>query len=284
MSKSNNLVIGSAFGYSVDKIKPFVLSLRKFYDGDILFIVNNLNEELTNFFNQYSIYSYIPQEPLNPHTGNVFRFKWYLECLTENFLNVEHILVTDVRDVVFQDNPFARPPTKSIEFFAEPELFDNCPHNRPWYKSLYDEEGVSKIKNEYVLCAGTTLGKRKEIIFYFQELLKEIDRLSKLGRAFGQCDQAVHNYLVYNGTFSDYQINHNGKGLVSTMHHSKLLTFDRNGRLLNDDGSPIPIVHQYDRCAFMSLNLLRNALDAKGKKGVIECAQYVANHFHEVDL
>jgi len=94
----------------------------------------------------------------------------------------------------------------------------------------------------------------------------------------------VHNHIIYNEFFDDYRINQNGQGLVSTMHHSKTLTFDRDGMLLNDDGTPTPVVHQYDRCGPMSLIFLKNALGNTGRSGIRTCADYAINNFFEHDL
>lgn len=279
----NNLVLGAAFGYGIDKIKPFVLSLRRYYDGLVVFVVNGVDEQLNDFFNTHNIYTYEPEMPLDRGYGNVDRFRHYIDCL-ENFEDVDNILLTDIRDVIFQGNPFATYPNHAIEFFAEPELLGKCNHNGSWYTGLYGADELAKVSEEYVLCAGTTMGTRIEIIRYIELLIEEISNLEQAGKAHGTCDQAAHNRLVYTGKFTDYRINQNGKGLVSTMHHSKTLTFNREGLLLNDDGTPTPIVHQYDRCGPMSTVFLKNALGLKGKQGILEPAQYAVNNFYEHDL
>lgn len=281
----NNLVLGTAFGYSVDKIKPFVLSLRRYYTGTIVFLVNELTPETDKFFQEQEIYTYIPDRPITKEYGNVARFRHYLDCIEENFADIDNIFLTDIRDVVFQSDPFANYPVKSIEFFAEPELFKNClEHNAPWYAGIYGVDKLKEIEMEYVLCAGTTMGNRKTIVQYIQELVKEITRLEQIGRAHGTCDQAVHNHLVYTGVFDDYRINQNGSGLVSTMHHSQILKFNRQGQMLNDDGTPTPVIHQYDRCGAMSLLFLKNALGLKGIPGIRIPAEYAVNNFYEWDL
>jgi hypothetical protein len=280
----NNLIMGSAFGYSIEKIKPFVLSLRQYYQGNVVFIVDSVSEEQQDFYNEYYIYTYIPDEQLTSATGNVRRFNHYQNCLEENFLDIENIFLTDVRDIVFQSDPFTNYPTYDIEFFAEPELLGNCNHNGTWYQRLYDNDGLEKVKDQYILCAGTTIGKRDTIVEYIKKLVTEVDRLSELGRAYGNCDQAIHNYLAYNGYFDNYRINQNGQGLVSTMHHSKILTFNRQGQMLNDDGTPTPVIHQYDRCGPMNIIFLKNALGKTGRDGIKTSADYAIENFFEHDL
>jgi hypothetical protein len=278
----NNLVLGAAFGYDVEKVKPFVISLRRHYDGLIVFVVDNLSSDLEKFYEEHNIITYIPADPINRTYVNVDRFRFYLDCL-ENFEDVDNIMLTDIRDVVFQSNPFAEYPKHSIEFFAEPELLGHCTHNGPWYAGLYGSDALDKIKDKYVLCAGTTIGNRETIVKYISELINEIVNLEASGKAHGTCDQSVHTHLVYTGVFGDYRINQNGEGLVSTMHHSKTLTFDRQGRMLNLDGTPTPVIHQYDRCGPMSVVFLKNALGLKGK-GIKTAADYAAANFFEHDL
>jgi hypothetical protein len=280
-----NLVLGSAFNYTVDHVKPFVMSLRQHYDGLILFLINeNTDKKTLDFYEEHEIYTYIPDENLTKATGNVKRFYHYLDCL-DHFPDVENILLTDVRDVIFQLNPFANYPQYELEFFAEPEIFENCKqHNAPWYSNLYGADELEKISKEYVLCAGTTMGKTEKILDYIKTLINEIEILIKLNKAHGTCDQAAHNHIVYNKKFSNFRINHNGQGLVSTMHHSKLLKFNRQGYLLNDDNSVTPVVHQYDRCGYMSLVFLKNALQVKGSVGTKLVSEYASKFFPEHDL
>lgn len=278
-----NLILGAAFGYNIDKVKPFVLSLRRHFDGLVVFVVDNVSNDLARFYEEYDIITYVPDSPIRKGYGNVDRFRFYLDCL-ENFEDVDNVMLSDIRDVVFQSDPFVDYPKHDIELFAEPEIFGKCAHNGPWYNGLYGAEQLDKIKDQYVLCAGTTLGKFSTIVQYITILIEEISKLEVAGKAHGTCDQAVHNYIVYTGRFADYRINHNGEGLVSTMHHSNILNFNRQGLLLNNDGTPTPVVHQYDRCGPMSTIFIKNALGLTGRQGIRVSADYAIANFFEHDL
>ena len=59
-------------------------------------------------------------------------------------------------------------------------------------------------------------------------------------------DQGVHNHLVY-GELCDTVLVPNRTGAVQTLFHQKMFLFDREGRLLNIDGSICPVLHQIDR-------------------------------------
>jgi len=282
---SKNLVLGSSFGYPVEKITPFILSLRQHYQDDICMIIDVLTPELEKFFEENLVYSFIPSEPIVRQTCQVKRYEFYKECVEEHFTDSKNILIADVRDLVFQADPFISYPQHSLEFFAEPETFKNCTHNSPWVAGIYGRDRVEQITDEYVICSGTTMGTRDGIIEYFSAMISEIDRLNKDFRQLsGGEDQPVHNHLVYNSIFKDFGINHNSDGPICTMHHSQTLTFNRAGQLLNDNGEIIPVVHQYDRCGPMSLVFLKNALGNTGKKGIMTAANYAVNNFQEHDL
>jgi hypothetical protein len=282
---SKNLIMGMVFGYSIEKIKPFVLSLRQHYQDDILFVTDNVSPEQQEFFDTHSVYTLIPETPLIRHTCQVERYKIYLECINDHFSECKNILIADVRDVVFQSDPFAEYPKHAIEFFAEPELFKNCTHNAPWLANIYGVNRVNQIAEQYVICSGTTMGTRLGMVEYLQAMVNEVSRLDISGRTLhGGEDQPVHNHLVYNDQFSDYSINQNGIGPISTMHHAKVLSFNRDGQLLNDNGTVVPVVHQYDRCGPMSVVFVKKSLGVHGKAGIIESANYAANNFPEHDL
>lgn len=282
---SKNLVMGLAFGYSVDKIKPFVLSLRQYYDEDILFILSDPRDDVIKFLEENEVMSFIPDEPLRKETCQIMRYSNYKDCLEEYFTETENVLIADVRDIIFQDNPFNQPLTHELEFFAEPEIFKNCTHNTPWINAIYGTERVDQISEEYILCSGTTMGTREGIIKYCNEMMAEISRLAQRGRqVFAGEDQPIHNHVVYSGVFSNYGINQNGEGTISTMHHSSVLTFSRDGYLLNDNGSRTPVVHQYDRLGAFSLVFLKNALKVKGASGINTVSKYAVENFFDHDL
>jgi hypothetical protein len=282
---NKHLVMGVAMGYSVEKVKPFVISLRKHYDDYIVFVMSSVDEEMEKFCNDYNVYTFIPDEQMNLSTIIIDRHRYYYDCISANFEDVDSVLLADIRDIVFQDHPFKGYPVYDLEFFAEPEIFKHCNHNAPWIANVYGENRVKEIENEYVICCGTTLGTRSGILTYLETMINEIKNIESNGRKLsGGEDQPVHNHLVYNNIFTNFRINHNGKGLVSTMHHSKALTFNRQGQLLNDDGTPTPIVHQYDRCGPMSTIFLKNALNLKGREGILEPARYAVSNFYEHDL
>lgn len=278
-----NLVLGAAIGYKLDKIKPFILSLRKHYHDKVILLIDKVDEESRSFFNENNIQPVLPSEYLDPKISYVIRFNYFLQIL-KNEKQINNVFISDVRDVVFQEDPFERYMNNDLEFFAEPEFIGKCNHNGPWISSVYGIDQFNKLKDEYVICVGTTAGKYSSMLDYLEQLVGEFGRLYRQGKAHSTCDQAMHMYLIYNQRFKNYRINQNGKGMVSTMHHSKLLKFDRKGRLLNDDNTVTPVVHQYDRCGALSIAFLKNCFSLSGKEAILHSSNYATNNFNEWDL
>jgi hypothetical protein len=281
---SKNLVMGMSCGYDLEKIKPFILSLRQYYNDDIVVLIDRVTADHDKFFEDNRVYSYIPDDPLVRNTCQLTRYEHYLNCINDHFQDVDNILIADIRDVVFQSDPFAEYPKHSLEFFAESVLFKNCVHNTPWVAANYGQQRVSQIGEKNVICSGTTMGTRKGIIEYCQAMSNEIKRFALAGRPIVGWDQPLHNHLIYSNIFNDYSINYNGIGPVSTMHYFTQLTFNRKGLLLNDDGKVTPIVHQYDRCGPMGTVFVKNALNGKGRAGMKAAADYAIANFFEHDL
>lgn len=241
--------MGAAYGYSPSHLEPFVKSLRRNWSGDCLLVTSPLDDGSREFFNKHDVITFELEDAIkNPKDLQTLRYPIYKSILDNHFYDVEQILITDARDVVFQDDPFKGSKGCSLEFFLEPSLFRNCRANWPWIGGLYGREGMEMVQDHYIVCSGTTIGTRKGLVDYLDIMIKEIERISATGRkVYPGEDQPIHNYLIYSGQFKDYVLHHNGEGPVSTLNHQSNFTFNRTGEMLNKDGSPIPVVHQWDR-------------------------------------
>jgi hypothetical protein len=245
----NNLILGTAFGYGPGQIEVFVKSLRKYSNCAVMLVVDSMSEELTKFFTSYNISAYLhPIDLTNIRVAEIFniRHRCYRDILEYNFLDTDRIFISDVRDVLFQSDPFAHETETELEFFLEPKQIKDCEFNSKKIKKLYGTKFLSKIGENEICCAGTTIGTRLGILKYLDEMLLELDRLRNQNNAFAD-DQAVHNYLIYNNYFLNYKQYNTGHGPVSTLHHLREGIFNEHNQVINIDGTVVPIVHQWDR-------------------------------------
>lgn len=276
---TKNLIVSMATGYGVDKIKNFVLSLRQYYQDDVLVISDNQSNEFREFLESHNIYSYILGESVVHHQVGYLRWSIPKEIITEHFTEAEHVILSDIRDVVFQANPFDHMVGGKYEFSCEPKLIGECPvHNAAWIRNIYGEQGLEQVRDQWILCAGVTAGTREGVLDICAAIMHELETLPN------GIDQAALNMLYGRGRFPEAVLHLTGDSLIATMHHAETLTFDRAGYLLGNKGQRIAMVHQYDRVGFSSLNFIRTAQQIRGTVGVQQAAEYAARNIPDHDL
>ena len=94
---------------------------------------------------------------------NNYRFLFYLKYLEDNPGKYENVMLTDIRDVVFQKNIFDDIVENRIYYFLEDasEVFRSSQMNYRWCLYANGEEVTNKIIDENVSCAGITLGANR---------------------------------------------------------------------------------------------------------------------------
>lgn len=248
-----NLVLGAIYGYDWEKVKHFVVSLRKHYDGKIAFIVDMSvisDVDMINKLDLYNVSMHLYDEKLHSnHEIQNNRFELYSDIISNCYPDVENVFITDVRDVIFQDDPFVYGLNSDLEFYFEPATFAECSCNSWWIKTMCGEEVFQEMKDRGIVCCGTIMGTRKGLLRYLDVFKQEFQNMRDSGRIFiGGEDTVAHNRLIYtNRVPGVLAIKHNGRGAVSTLEHQKTFKFDDQGRYLNDDGKPTPVIHQWDR-------------------------------------
>ncbi len=161
-----------------------------------------------------------------------------------------HVLLCDTRDVLFQADPFAAAPAEGLlcALEAPQSTLLSEPWNRAWLDQLYGRAAWAHLGGCRVSCAGTTLGTREAVRAYLVRLSAELVRLApRLGD--GLVDQAAHNVLLHGGRLGRVAFSETGRGPIATLHavDPATLRWDAAGRLLDERGAPIAVVHQYDR-------------------------------------
>lgn len=171
---------------------------------------------------------------------------------------IDALLLTDVRDVVFQADPFAA-PVSGLELFAEerPATIGSESYNRRWMCQQYGVQALAKYADCQVSCCGTVIGDRESILHYLSEMRVEIR--SKRMPLSG--DQGVHNYLIWSGRLKEHTLVENGWGRVATVGGMKAVLRDDDGLVTNRDGTRPAVVHQYDRHPDLVAGLLPLLLD-----------------------
>jgi hypothetical protein len=114
--------------------------------------------------------------------------------------------------------------------------------------NLFGEQYYQAQRGSRIFCSGTIIGDYEPIIDLLHQMCVVL--IKTLPRAVGQIgdDQAAYNYLLWENRIANVISCENCENAVMTLKNAatESLLVDRNGAVLNLDGSPAPVLHQYD--------------------------------------
>lgn len=274
----NDLIAGAVFGYSYDKIAPFVESLRATdYSGRIVFFTSHIDRESldrlkdrgveciqihyrsTGALNSWSrfwptlrrVLRFMPA-PVRKRTYRKitnFALVRYLHFL--DFLKREetfrYVLFTDIRDVVFQDTPFSTDlPGEFCAYLESPHMvYGKEPLNDGWIRRNYDESKLKQLHGTRISCCGTIAGTMPGMLNYLKAFENEFIQLASLEHG---ADTSIHNRLIRQPLKSTTTICDNFEGEIGTIsERSEESVYDDQFIVRRPDKSIVPVIHQYDR-------------------------------------
>ena len=197
------------------------------------------------------------------------------EYWLQYYSDQSYILILDFRDTFFQANPFQsfgplleRKPKYELQLFEENYTVKNigkCVFNSLWVGKCFGKPALEALRSKPVLCSGSTLGSYQAINHYVRTMLHSMDTVKCWLKGI-ESDQGYQNYLFYNGHFNLNGVNatafKQGEGIVNTIGalnghrvpkdmkgpldthwHAR----DKNGWIINYDGTRSACVHQWDR-------------------------------------
>lgn len=244
-----SMVLGYATGYDVADVALFIRSLRDHYQGPCALVVDP-DPGLRAFLAGHDIEALdAPNPPQNqedwqPHPV-VSRFAGF-EALLAARPWVKYALLTDVRDVVFQGDPFL-PTPHPLEVFSECDTpLEGHDFNMKYMRAIVGDGMARSLGDRACICVGTVMGERDELMRFCRLILMlgAIPR-SEVGGAFG-ADQATANLAVHLGLI-DAVVEANFRRVATIgLTPEGEVTFDGQA-IRNPDGGLSSIVHQHDR-------------------------------------
>lgn len=155
------------------------------------------------------------------------------------------VLLSDSRDVVFQDNPFPHVDPNVLNVFEQDRSIsyggDNLDTN--WFASIFGDKVLDAMKGKQTICAGTTMGSPAILLKYFALLEKEI-----LSHKFRPIDQPMHNKLVYLDWPPELLASHsNQAGVIFTFAETSESDYEIKDNQVVINNNVVPVLHQYDR-------------------------------------
>jgi hypothetical protein len=265
-NKSNQLVIG---GYSYKNpqlktnkggIKIFIETLKKVNKDCCIIVIchiNNKSNILEEFLNKNEV-NIIYHNFIELHYDD--RFLIIYKILL-SFKNFENILISDMNDVMFQNDPFIIENDKLYCPCEESNITDNnfCGKiNMKWISQFYNLFKINtnlyeKYKNKKILCCGTIIGNYNSIIKYLSWYYNILTKKSPI-RIVGQ---GLFNIYCYQNEKDVFIINQKyGKILTCGNVKYNMIKTNSKGKLLNDNDEEYVIIHQMDRWGIEKINLL----------------------------
>jgi hypothetical protein len=178
---------------------------------------------------------------------DVRRFFLYYRYLCSRGHAYENVMLTDVRDVLFQGDPFDFDIGMRLHCFLEDarQTLATEPYNRKWLRMAFGPDIADELGSRPIACAGVTIGPTELVIGYLRVM---VDHLLRLRLQAVGLDQAVHNYVLHSQRVPAAQLVPNGAGVVATLG---IVPVEDLGPLLG-----AAVLHQYDRHPELAASLL----------------------------
>ena len=182
------------------------------------------------------------------HSARFFFYQNLVEAAGEAY---SHIVLSDVRAVIFQSDPERWQSEAPLTFFLETPrpIVAAEPTNARWISRMYGQDTLARIGTARVTCSGVFHAARHGMLEYLREMTQEL--ASHAGTIRGEIgfDQGVHNFLLHSGRFPTAAVWENGEGLVLNMHglQPDEWRVSGEGTVSTPCGNVVPVIHQYDR-------------------------------------
>jgi len=248
-----NLIMGAMSGYDYADANVFLSSLEvSGYDGNVVMFVDRMRGVPP--IHKFSV-TWLPFQP-NGLMIHDQRFQLFLNYILAR-PEYDNVMVADVRDVLFQSDPFKWMPLSKVVFSLE-DLSDNigsCKYNSYWIAETFGRTILSEIGPMPISCCGVTLGDRQHMVEYLR-LMNAFIYPGRRGPAIG-VDTAAHNFILHRGLIPCHCCP-NETGPVLTTGKMKQVRYD--GKFYNQDGTCPAVVHQYDRQQDIQIQVLAQYL------------------------
>lgn len=255
-----DLVISAIANYLPEKIKIYVESLNDSgFDGDKIMICYNIPNETIEYLTIKGWECYGAELIGHPHMKRLIDMWWFLQNDERKW---NHVITTDVRDIVWQLNPSNwLSDNLKTEIIVASECIKN--EDEPWaHKNIHEGFGPmfwDSIKQNTVANVGVIAGKYQSV----KDLLQLVWMVSQSGDTRHFTDQSALNLIVNNSLLKDkIAVDSDFAMQVDTLKSDKRFEKQKlslkEGLVINiKDETPYVLVHQYDRIEELN-NLIEN--------------------------
>jgi Nucleotide-diphospho-sugar transferase len=247
------LVLGAAIGFDVEQVRVFIESLRAHYAGDVLLLIRWPGLRLARYLKSRGVDAIrVFQTRSFTRSVHARRYAIYLSYLRARLPRYDQVMMSDVRDVVFQRNPFDGIASPKCHFYLESaaRTIGEDPTNARWVRGCFSAAEAERLASCRISCSGITIGGTAAIIAYLEQMVTRIRGMPwRIYREIGHgYDQAIHNYLVHLGAEIDGIVVENNQHIATmALEPRAFYRLNRESLIYGPDDHLFPICHQYDR-------------------------------------
>ena len=291
MKEKKNLIIGVAYGYDFEQMRPFMDSLKRINFNGVVIIAGDDNLVIPVDYTRFLNVEVINEKGLrrsivlrgtnkflsSPYVRNVakqalFKISKHNEGLFLNlFIHIYHIVnariafyykylkynkfenvfITDIRDVVFQSDPFVG-FSGGCNVFQENENTNikSDKWSSSWIREGYGEKVLNAIGDKEIYCAGTILSDYESAVSLLKNMLIECLHWKGRMNIYGP-DMGVLLYLIHTNGVSNLIKRKNGD-IVLTVSPDTYDVIEIKNELIEYKKIQPAVVHQYDRIASLA--------------------------------
>ncbi|BBD08658.1 hypothetical protein [Desulfovibrio ferrophilus] len=246
----DNLILGLAAGYHYGDVRPFLASLNDVgYSGRCVLFVTSTTRGIDEMREAGAeVIAFERTGEIAHLSYNAYRYFLYL-----NYLRAHgpfgRVLVTDVRDVLFQADPFSYPWADGVNVTLEDRrmTIGSCPYVTRWITGHMGESIWESLRDRPISCSGTTVADHAGMLDYLERLTALLVPYEPDRKMMAGYDQGVHNHLIHNDLLPRLTLHDNAGPILTLAYKKDAPAVNSAGCILNDAGHPAVIVHQYDR-------------------------------------
>lgn len=161
---SNNITLNKS------KIELWSKSFKLHSDGEVILLAANANEEDIKTCEELNLkYEKVEIEAKDLGYINNKRFIHTVDYLKNS--DIDLFMVTDVFDVLFQNDPFEKMDLENYDFFVSGEGINvkQEPWNFDVVKKVFPDD-LESCLNQEIICSGVMGGKRESLIPIFEQM------------------------------------------------------------------------------------------------------------------
>lgn len=267
-ARGRYLILGAVRGYTAYQLRPFLMSLGlSGFQGKLILYTSGVGSDVSDLLKACGVGELAAgADPVFAELPvNHARYSMYQAVLQRHARAFDYVMFTDVRDVLFQRDPFAFDLDDRLCAFEEDAsvCIGACPFNSTWVRTAFPDDVFLQMETKPILCSGTTMGPSELMLQYVDAMVAHLERMRRdrpeVIRVLEGLDQGIHNYLLHSNTWhGKVRIFPNEQGPVMTFGHKnpETVLFNEDGQVINEAGAVLNVLHQYDRHPELTARLL----------------------------